>query len=71
MVVEWWQNGSKTVAFFHHAGSCEDAEAVGRGPGRRKKPYRYRWSNDVRDEVLARLLELNANRAEHESKRRR
>lgn len=41
MVVEWWQDGSKTVAFFHHAGSCEDAEAVGRGPGRRKKPYRY------------------------------
>ena len=31
MVVEWWQNGSKTVAFCHYAGSCEDAEAVGRG----------------------------------------
>ena len=39
--------------------------------GRWKKPYRCRWPNDVRDDVLARLLELNANRAEHESKRRR
>ena len=39
--------------------------------GRRKKPYRYRWPNEVRDEVLARLLELNTTRAEHEAKARR
>ncbi|HUX13764.1 MAG TPA: hypothetical protein VMW87_12105 [Spirochaetia bacterium] len=32
----------------------------------RKKPYRYRWPNEVRDEVLARLLELNAERARAE-----
>ena len=31
--------------------------------GGRKKPYRYRWPDDVRDEILARLLELNAERA--------
>ena len=31
--------------------------------GAKKKPYRYRWPNEVRDEVLARLLELNAERA--------
>ena len=31
--------------------------------GSRKKPYRYRWPDAVRDEVLARLLELNAERA--------
>ena len=30
--------------------------------GRKKKPYRYRWPNAVRDEVLARLLALNAER---------
>ena len=30
--------------------------------GNKKKPYRYRWPDDVRDEILARLLELNANR---------
>ena len=29
--------------------------------GNKKKPYRYRWPEYVRDEVLARLLELNAN----------
>ena len=34
--------------------------------GNRKKPYRYRWPDDVRDEVLARLLELNAQRAAQE-----
>lgn len=33
---------------------------------RRKKPWRYRWPNDIRDEVLARLLALNAERAEEE-----
>ena len=34
--------------------------------GDRKKPYRYRWPDPVRDEVLARLLELNAERAAEE-----
>ena len=34
----------------------------------RKKPYRYRWPNEVRDEVLARLLELNAQRAAEEAR---
>ena len=32
----------------------------------RKKPWRYRWPDDLRDEVLARLLELNKERAEQE-----
>ena len=36
--------------------------------GNRKKPYRYRWPDDVRDEVLARLLELNAERAAEEAR---
>ena len=30
------------------------------------KPYRYRWPDEVRDEVLARLLALNAERAAEE-----
>ena len=34
--------------------------------GRKKKPYRYRWPDAVRDEVLARLLALNAERAHEE-----
>jgi hypothetical protein len=33
---------------------------------RRKKPWRHRWPDDLRDEVLARLLKLNADRAEEE-----
>ena len=36
--------------------------------GSRKKPYRYRWPDNVRDEVLARLLELNAERAAEETR---
>ncbi len=36
--------------------------------GSKKKPYRYRWPDDVRDEVLARLLELNAERAVQEAR---
>jgi hypothetical protein len=36
--------------------------------GDRKKPYRYRWPDEVRDEVLARLLELNAERAKAEAR---
>lgn len=33
---------------------------------RKKKPWRYRWPDYVRDEVLARLLELNAQRVKEE-----
>jgi hypothetical protein len=45
-----------------------DAPARGRGS---KKPWRYRWPDEVRDEVLARLLELNARREEAERVRGR
>lgn len=38
----------------------------GQESSRRKKPWRYRWSDDFRDEVIARLLELNAQRAKVE-----
>ena len=37
--------------------------------GRKKKPYRYRWPDDVRDVVLARLLALNTERARAERER--
>ncbi len=36
--------------------------------GRKRKPYRYRWPDSVRDEVLARLLALNADRAAAEAR---
>ena len=34
--------------------------------GKKKKPWRCRWPDEVRDEVLARLLALNAERAVEE-----
>jgi hypothetical protein len=36
--------------------------------GNKKKPYRYRWPDEVRDEVLARLIALNAERAQEEQR---
>jgi hypothetical protein len=53
----------------------EDADENGGAPspqpspgGRgRRKPWRYRWPDEFRDEVLARLLELNKQRAEEEA----
>ncbi len=42
-----------------------DEEEGGR---KKKKPWRYRWPDEVRDEVLARLLELNAQRAAEEAR---
>ena len=50
--------------------NCEfllDYEVDDEDWGTRKKPYRYRWRDDVRDEVLARLLELNAAHAAEEA----
>ena len=38
--------------------------------GTKKKPYRYRWPDEIRDEVLARLLALNAERAGEEARAR-
>ena len=36
--------------------------------GKKKKPYRYRWPDEIRDEILARLLELNVQRAAEEAR---
>jgi hypothetical protein len=46
----------------------EDEEDGGMTPSARpkKKPWRYRWPDAFRDEVLALLLELNKQRAEQE-----
>ena len=47
----------------------EDEGSGTRSPGtgrQKKKPWRYRWPDPFRDEVLARLLELNKQRAEQE-----
>lgn len=44
----------------------ENEESESRGRRNRKRPWRYRWPEDFRDEVLARLLELNKERAQQE-----
>lgn len=51
--------------------ACEfilDYEDEDEESSRKKKPWRYRWPDEVRDEVLARLLELNAQRAQDEAR---
>ena len=40
-----------------------ETEEQEHGATRRKRPWRYRWPDEVRDEVLARLLALNTERA--------
>jgi hypothetical protein len=44
----------------------EDDDDASSSRRQKKKPWRYRWPDDFRDEVLARLLELNKQRAEQE-----
>ena len=44
----------------------EEDEEPGGKKSKKKKPWRLRWPDDFRDEVLARLLELNEKRAEEE-----
>jgi hypothetical protein len=44
----------------------EDEDETSPARRQKKKPWRYRWPDDFRDEVLARLLELNKQRAEQE-----
>jgi len=52
-----WQNIPIDCKFLLDY-EVEDDESA-----RRRKPYRYRWPDEVRDEVLARLIELNGVRA--------
>ncbi|MBX6311925.1 MAG: hypothetical protein IRY99_03245 [Isosphaeraceae bacterium] len=60
-----WTDLKPTCAFLLDYEE-EDDEAESEGGRRRKKPWRYRWPDDFRDEVLARLLELNRQRAKEE-----
>ena len=60
-----WTDLKPTCKFLldYEEDEDDDDESGGR---RRKKPWRYRWPDEFRDEVLARLLELNRQRAEME-----
>ncbi len=63
-----WSDVPTACDFFLDHGEEGDDEDEG-GKKRKKKPYRYRWPDEVRDDVLARLIELNRVRAEDERKR--
>lgn len=59
-----WNDIQPTCEFLlDYEDEEEDAAA---GPRRRRKPWRYRWPDEIRDEVLARLLALNTQRATEE-----
>lgn len=60
-----WTDISTGYEFLLDYEDDEAEESEGRSR-KRKKPWRYRWPDAVRDEVLARLLALNAERAEEE-----
>jgi hypothetical protein len=62
-----WSDIPTACEFLLDYEEDDDDAATDTGKGRKKrKPYRYRWPDAVRDEVLARLLKLNAERAEVE-----
>lgn len=55
-----WSDLTLTYDFLLDYEDDEDDEA---STSRRKKPWRYRWPDALHDEVLARLLALNAQQA--------
>lgn len=61
-----WTDLRPARDFFLDYEEEESEEDAGK-PRKRKKPWRYRWPDEVRDEVLARLLALNRERARQEA----
>jgi hypothetical protein len=58
-----WQNIQPICEFISEFDDEEDEDDNGRP---KRKKYRYKWPEAIHDEVLARLLELNRQRAEEE-----
>jgi hypothetical protein len=63
-----WNDDVPECQFFEENPSEEDEEEP---DAPKKKKYRYRWPDDFRDEILARLLLLNRERAEEEAEAKR
>jgi hypothetical protein len=61
-----WHDIPTTCRFFLDYEDEGDEQETSTGRQRRK-PWRYRWPEEVHDEVLARLLDLNHKQAEAES----
>ncbi|MHC5916970.1 MAG: Eco57I restriction-modification methylase domain-containing protein, partial [Nostoc sp.] len=59
-----WTDISTDCTFLLDYEDEEDEENTSKR--QKKKPWRYRWPEEIHDEVLARLLELNQQRAEAE-----
>lgn len=55
-----WHDIQPVCEFFPEFDGEEDEDESGRP---KRKKYRYRWPDEVHDEVLARLLDLNRQRA--------
>jgi len=61
-----WHDLAKTAKCEFLLDYQEDDEETGKKKSKKKKPWRLRWPDDFRDEVLARLLELNEQRHKEE-----
>jgi hypothetical protein len=60
-----WTDLPTDCQFLLDCEEYDDNETTGK-KRQKKKPWRYRWPDDIRDEVLARLLALNAERHQEE-----
>ena len=58
-----WTDIKPVCAFFPE---FDDEDEDDEESPRHKKHFRYRWSDEIRDDVLARLLALNQRRHEEE-----
>jgi hypothetical protein len=61
-----WTDLKPTCEFLLDYEEDEDEEEETGKAKKKKKPWRYHWPDAFRDEVLARLLDLNKQRAEQE-----
>jgi hypothetical protein len=57
-----WTDLQPVCQFFPEFDEDEDDDETGSGR-KKKKKYRYRWSDEIQDDVLARLLILSRERA--------
>jgi hypothetical protein len=61
-----WTDLQLTCEFLLDYEDEEDTTDESTNKRQKKKPYRYRWADEIRDEVLARLLALNEERYQEE-----
>ena len=57
-----WTTLQPTCEFLLDYEDEEETTDESTNKRQKKKPYRYRWADEIRDEVLARLLALNEAR---------